>query len=56
MKTLPVDYARIHMRELLDEAVTGNPVVLTRYAKPVALVLPASFLNIAADEVQAQPV
>jgi prevent-host-death family protein len=61
MKTLPTDYARTHMRDLLDEAVAGNSVVLTRYGKPVAVVVPASFLmigqDIPADEQQAmQPV
>jgi prevent-host-death family protein len=49
MKTLPVDYARTHMRDLLDEAVAGKPVVLTRYGKPVAVVVPASFLTIGSD-------
>jgi prevent-host-death family protein len=60
MKTLPTDYARTHMRDLLDEAVAGNPVVLTRYGKPVAVVVPASFLTIGhdipTDENQSQPV
>jgi antitoxin (DNA-binding transcriptional repressor) of toxin-antitoxin stability system len=37
------------MRDLLDEAVAGKPVVLTRYGKPVAVVVPASFLTIGSD-------
>jgi prevent-host-death family protein len=60
MKTMPTEQARNHMRDLLDEAIAGNPVVLTRYGKAVAVVVPASFFTIGhdipADEHQAQPV
>jgi len=48
------------MRDMLDSAVQGHPMVLTRNGKPVAVVVPASFLAIgralpaAAD--QAEPV
>ncbi len=60
MQTMPTDYARTHMRDLLDEAIAGNPVILTRYGKPVAVVVPASFLAIGraipADENQTAPV
>ena len=37
------------MRDLLDTAMLGTPVVLTRYGKPVAVVVPASFLTIGQD-------
>ena len=60
MKTMPVVKARSHMRDLLDTAVAGQPVVLTRNGKAVAVVVPASFLTIGsdvpADENQALPV
>jgi prevent-host-death family protein len=60
MKTMPVADARAHMRDLLDSAVAGQPVVLTRNGKPVAVVVPASFLTIGsdypADENQTVPV
>lgn len=60
MKTMTTEQARNNLRDLLDNAVAGNPVVLTRYGKPVAVVVPASFLtlgrDIPADEHQAQPV
>jgi prevent-host-death family protein len=59
MKTLPTDYARTHMRDLLDDAVAGHPVVLTRYGKAVAVVVPVSFLQIGhdipADSTQTEP-
>ena len=59
-KVMPVAEARAHMRDLLDEAIRGNPVVLTRNGKPVAVVVPASFLMIGkdypAEEPQPQPV
>jgi prevent-host-death family protein len=60
MKTMPVVEARAHMRDLLDTAIAGQPVVLTRNGKPVAVVVPASFLAIGhaipADEKQVEPV
>lgn len=60
METMPVTQARAHMSELLDEAIRGNPVVLTRNNRAVAVLVPASFLNIGrafpADENQAAPV
>lgn len=60
MKTMPVVEARAHMRDLLDTAVAGQPTVLTRNGKPVAVVVPASFLGIGrafpADDRQTEPV
>jgi len=59
MLTMPVAHARANIRELLDEAVAGRPVVLTRHGKPVAVVVPADFLTIGTDypvdERQEQP-
>lgn len=46
LETMPVTQARAHMSELLDEAIRGNPVVLTRNSRPVAILVPASFLGI----------
>jgi prevent-host-death family protein len=60
MKTIPVSEARAHIRDLLDGAIAGQPAVLTRNGKPVAVVVPASFLAIGvdypADERQTAPV
>lgn len=60
MKTLTTEYARTHLRDLLDEAIAGQPCVLTRYGKPVAVVVPASFLtlghDIPTDANQSEPV
>ena len=48
------------MRDMLDSAEQGHPMVLTRNGKPVAVVVPASFLAIGraspADADQAEPV
>lgn len=46
MKTMAVVEARARMRDLLDSAIAGQPVVLTRKGKPVAVVMPASVLAI----------
>jgi prevent-host-death family protein len=59
MRTMPATEAADNVRELLDSAIAGQPVVLTRYGKPVAVVVPASFLlignDIPADDSQAAP-
>jgi prevent-host-death family protein len=44
MNTMTAKYAHGHVSELLDSAIAGTPVVLTRNGKPVAIVVPASFL------------
>lgn len=49
MKTIPVTEARAHIRDLLDGAIAGQPAVLTRNGKPVAVIVPASFLTIGSD-------
>jgi prevent-host-death family protein len=49
MRTMPATEAHANVRELLDSAIAGNPVVLTRNGKPVAVVVPASFLTIGRD-------
>lgn len=38
--TVKSDEARIRMRDILDEAVAGREVVIQRYDKPVAVVVP----------------
>lgn len=38
--TLKSDEARIRMRDILDEAVAGREVLIQRYDKPVAVVVP----------------
>lgn len=55
MKTITAQYARNNFREVLDDSITGKPVVITRNGKTVAVVLPTaflpmSFLNDASDE------
>lgn len=40
MMTLKSDEAHIPMREILDEAVAGREVLIQRYDKPVAVVIP----------------
>lgn len=40
MMTVKSDEARTRMRDILDEAVAGREVVIQRYAKPVAVVVP----------------
>lgn len=40
MKTVSSDQARAKWRELLDTAVTGNHVIIERYGKPVAVLVP----------------
>jgi prevent-host-death family protein len=49
MTTIPVSQARAHIRDLLDSAIAGQPTVLTRNGKPVAVVVPASFLTFGVD-------
>lgn len=49
MITMPVAQARANIRDLLDHAVAGQPVALTRHGKTVAVVVPASFLTIGED-------
>ncbi|MCX6050242.1 MAG: type II toxin-antitoxin system prevent-host-death family antitoxin [Chloroflexi bacterium] len=38
--TVKSDEARIRMRDILDETVAGREVVIQRYDKPVAVVVP----------------
>ena len=38
--TMKSDEARIQMRTILDEAVAGREVIIQRYDKPVAVVVP----------------
>ncbi|MEZ4733259.1 MAG: type II toxin-antitoxin system prevent-host-death family antitoxin [Caldilineaceae bacterium] len=40
MMTVKSDEARIRMRDILDETVAGHEVVIQRYDKPVAVVVP----------------
>ena len=40
LMTVKSDEARIRMRDILDEAVAGREVVIQRYNKPVAVVVP----------------
>jgi prevent-host-death family protein len=40
MQTLDSNEARLHWRELLDRTIAGEATVITRYRKPVAVVLP----------------
>lgn len=58
MRTMPAKEAHQHVRDLLDAAVAGQPVALTRNGKTVAVVVPASFFTIGrdypSDEKQAQ--
>lgn len=60
MKIMPARQARNRMRDLLDTAIAGEPTVLTRNGRPVAIVVPAAFLPIGrafpADDKQAEPV
>lgn len=60
MNTVPAEHARTHFRHLLDQAMAGYPAVVTRHGEPVAVIVPASFLNIGtdipADANQTQPV
>ncbi|MCB9419206.1 MAG: type II toxin-antitoxin system Phd/YefM family antitoxin [Ardenticatenaceae bacterium] len=39
-KTVSSDQARARWRELLDTAVTGDHVIIERYGKPVAVLIP----------------
>ena len=39
-KTISSDQARAKWRELLDTAVTGSHVIIERYGKPVAVLVP----------------
>lgn len=49
MKTMSATEANNHVRELLDAAIAGQPVALTRNGKTVAVVVPASFFTIGCD-------
>ncbi len=49
MRTMTAKEAHSHVRELLDAAIAGQPVVLTRNGKTVAIVVPAAFLTIGRD-------
>jgi prevent-host-death family protein len=40
LMTVKSDEARIRMRDILDETVAGREVVIQRYDKPVAVVVP----------------
>lgn len=40
MMTVKSDEARIRMRDILDETVAGHEVLIQRYDKPVAVVIP----------------
>ena len=59
MKTIPVTKARASIRDLLDQALAGQPTVIERNGKPVAVIVPATFFNlgrdIPADEHQTVP-
>jgi prevent-host-death family protein len=39
-KIISSDQARAKWRELLDTAVAGDPVIIERYGKPVAVLIP----------------
>lgn len=39
-KVISSDQARARWREVLDTAVTGNHIIIERYGKPVAVVIP----------------
>ncbi len=39
-KTISSDQARAKWRQLLDTAVAGEPVIIERYGKPVAVLVP----------------
>jgi prevent-host-death family protein len=49
MKTMTAVQARANLSGLIDDAIAGTPVVLTRNGKAVAVVVPASFLTISQD-------
>ncbi len=40
MMTVKSDEARIRMRDILDETIAGHEVLIQRYDKPVAVVIP----------------
>jgi prevent-host-death family protein len=60
MKTMSAKEAHNSVSQLLDSALQGQPTVLTRNGKPVAVVVPASFLAIGrafpADAEQSEPI
>jgi antitoxin (DNA-binding transcriptional repressor) of toxin-antitoxin stability system len=56
MKTMTATEVNDHVRSMLDSAMTGVPVALTRNGVIVAYVLPASFMPAPADDKQAVPV
>ena len=46
------DEARSKWRELLDAAVAGNPIIIERYGKPVAVMVPyANYVQPAAETI-----
>jgi prevent-host-death family protein len=58
--TQPVSEARANMSQLIDTAISGVPVVLTRTGRPVAVVVPIGLFqlgqDVPADASQVQPV
>lgn len=49
MKTMTATEVNDHVRSMLDSAMTGVPVALTRNGTVVAYVVPASFLQLDLD-------
>ena len=46
------DEARSKWRELLDTAVAGNPIIIERYGKPVAVIMPyTNYVQAAAETI-----
>jgi len=46
------DEARSKWREVLDAAVAGNPIIIERYGKPVAVMVPyANYVQAAAETI-----
>ncbi len=54
MKTIRMssDEARTKWREVLDTAVAGNQIIIERYGKPIAMIVPYSGVAQAAEEVK----
>jgi len=45
--------ARTQWREILDEVMTGSSdIAITRYGKPVAVIIPAEFYESVADQLE----
>lgn len=49
MRTMSAKEAHHNVRDLLDAAIAGQPTVLTRNGRAVAVVVPASFLTLGQD-------